>query len=147
MFLKQTECHGAHSLSGCAEQVEISVVEIYCEVIKDLLSTSPGSASLTVQQDREHGLIIAGAVKVGSFYMVGVFQHLHCKACDRRSPHLGWCGAHCGHASWPMIGMAQDTEREALTGQEPARPMITWGMLQPFALSTASSFQSWGVIV
>ena len=60
----QTGCCGVLFLSSCAEQVDISVVEIYCEIIKDLLSTSPGGASLTVQQDREHGLIIAGAVKV-----------------------------------------------------------------------------------
>ena len=71
-----------HSLSGRAEQVEISVVEIYCEVIKDLLSTSPGSAGLTVQQDREHGLVIAGAIKVGSFHVIEVLNRNRI-ACDQ----------------------------------------------------------------
>ena len=47
------------------------MVEIYREVIKDLLSTNPGSASLAVQQDREHGLIIAGAVKVCFLRVIG----------------------------------------------------------------------------
>ena len=40
------------------------MVEIYCESIKDLLSDDPCSGSLTVQQDREHGIIIAGALRV-----------------------------------------------------------------------------------
>ena len=47
-----------------AEQVHLSVVEIYCESIKDLLSDGPGSTSLAVQQDKELGIIIAGATKV-----------------------------------------------------------------------------------
>ena len=44
------------------------MVEIYCEPIKDLLSTGPlgGSASLAVQQDKELGIVIAGATKARS---------------------------------------------------------------------------------
>ena len=51
-----------------AEQVHLSVVEIYCERIKDLLSNGPlgGSASLAVQQDKELGIVIAGATKARS---------------------------------------------------------------------------------
>ncbi len=48
----------------CAEQVHLSVVEIYCESIKDLLSDGSGSISLAVQQDKEAGIVSAGAFKV-----------------------------------------------------------------------------------
>ena len=48
----------------CAVQVDLSVVEIYCESIKDLLSEGPGSTGLSVQQDKTFGIIIAGATKV-----------------------------------------------------------------------------------
>lgn len=48
------------------EQVNLSVVEIYCESIKDLLTNGPGSTNLAVQQDKELGIIIAGATKVRS---------------------------------------------------------------------------------
>jgi hypothetical protein len=51
-------------LAVVAAQLGISVVEIYCESIKDLLCSDPGSTSLSVQQDKEHGIIIAGATKV-----------------------------------------------------------------------------------
>lgn len=51
-------------LAVVAAQLDVSVVEIYCESIKDLLCSDPGSTSLSVQQDKEHGIIIAGAAKM-----------------------------------------------------------------------------------
>ena len=69
-------------LSGCSSvhctsqsythlQVHLCVVEIYCERIRDLLACSPGAGSgsgdtLVVQQDRERGIIIAGATEACS---------------------------------------------------------------------------------
>ena len=51
-----------------AAQVLLSVVEIYCERIQDLLAPGsvPSSAgdNLAVQQDRERGVFIAGATEV-----------------------------------------------------------------------------------
>ena len=67
------------------------MVEIYCEVIKDLLSISPGGASLAVQQDREHGLIIAGAVKVGSFHMNGETLATALPVTDAARLDQYWC--------------------------------------------------------
>lgn len=61
--------------SMCGVQVDLSVVEIYCESIKDLLSEGPGSTGLSVQQDKTFGIIVAGATKVWciikSLHMVG----------------------------------------------------------------------------
>jgi hypothetical protein len=45
-------------------QVNLSVVEIYCERIRDLLSDEAGSDKLVVQQDRQRGVYIAGATQV-----------------------------------------------------------------------------------
>lgn len=45
-------------------QVTLSVVEIYCERIRDLLSDDAAAESLTLQQDRARGMIIAGATEV-----------------------------------------------------------------------------------
>ena len=50
------------------EQVLVSVVEIYCERIRDLLASggvpSTGADNLAVQQDRERGVFVAGATEV-----------------------------------------------------------------------------------
>lgn len=51
------------------EQVHLSMVEICCESIKDLLSNGPGSTNLAVQYDKELGTTIAGATKVSSSEM------------------------------------------------------------------------------
>ncbi len=71
-----------------AEQVHLSVVEIYCESIKDLLSDGPSSASLAVQQDKELGTIISGATKA-------------CSQCGAEDPsHLpAHCSCPVNHAS------------------------------------------------
>ena len=50
----------------CCMQVNLSVVEIYCERIRDLLSSDSGSDNLVIQQDRQHGVYIAGATQVTS---------------------------------------------------------------------------------
>ena len=66
------------------EQVHLSVVEIYCESIKDLLSDGPGSTNLAVQQDKELGIIIAGAARVCPRDLAGCCNHLppHCGFSD-----------------------------------------------------------------
>ncbi len=63
------------------------MVEIYCESIKDLLSDSPGSTSLAVQQDKELGIIIAGATKVQPLSLA---EH-----CNHLTPD-------CGHSDAPV---------------------------------------------
>ena len=46
-------------------QLTASVVEIYCERIRDLLSAEPGAGEgLAVQQDRVRGIVIPGACEV-----------------------------------------------------------------------------------
>ena len=51
-------------MASVALQVQLSVVEIYCERIRDLLTEGACSGdSLTVQQDRERGILIAGATE------------------------------------------------------------------------------------
>ena len=45
-------------------QVQLSTVEIYCERIRDLLAVDACQGdSLTVQQDKERGIFIAGATE------------------------------------------------------------------------------------
>ena len=66
-------------------QFDLSVVEIYCESIKDLLSEGPGSTGLSVQQDKTFGIIIAGATKV--WYLT---ESLHMEQC------MYDCDAICG---------------------------------------------------
>ena len=46
-------------------QLTASVVEIYCERIRDLISAEPGAGEgLAVQQDRVRGIVIPGACEV-----------------------------------------------------------------------------------
>ncbi|EIE18687.1 P-loop containing nucleoside triphosphate hydrolase protein [Coccomyxa subellipsoidea C-169] len=54
----------AECTDDCYFQVNLSVVEIYCERIRDLLSSEAGSDNLVVQQDRQRGVCIAGATLV-----------------------------------------------------------------------------------
>ena len=59
--------------SVSAEQVHLSVVEIYNESINDLLSNGHATNSLAVQQDNELGITFAGATKV-SFLSNGLLR-------------------------------------------------------------------------
>ncbi|BDA49789.1 Kinesin heavy chain [Coccomyxa sp. Obi] len=54
----------ADCVDDCYFSVNLSVVEIYCERIRDLLSSDAGSDNLVVQQDRQRGVYIAGATQV-----------------------------------------------------------------------------------
>ena len=44
-----------------AEQVHLSAVEIYCERIRDLLACSEGRNNLAVTNDKDRGIVVAGA--------------------------------------------------------------------------------------
>ena len=64
-------CRRGLHVQGCkcdsmsCPQLTASVVEIYCERIRDLLSAEPGAGDgLAVQQDRVRGIVIAGANEV-----------------------------------------------------------------------------------
>ena len=59
-FAAVCSCDGLSCL-----QLTASVVEIYCERIRDLLSAEPGAGEgLAVQQDRVRGIVIPGACEV-----------------------------------------------------------------------------------
>lgn len=58
------QCACPEELCMRCMQVNLSVVEIYCERIRDLLSDEAGSDNLVVQQDRQRGVYIAGAIQV-----------------------------------------------------------------------------------
>ena len=62
--------------------MHLSVVEIYCESIKDLLSDGPGSTGLAVQQDKELGIVIAGATKVHALSLAECCVHLKPEFCS-----------------------------------------------------------------
>lgn len=56
-------------------QVTISVIEIYCERIRDLLQ--PGNDNLQVQQERLRGITVANATEVPVNSEAGLVQVMH----------------------------------------------------------------------